>query len=208
VSAPHIMVCAACDGRGKREPWGNLGDAPLEQCSPCAGSGVREECSKECDHSVDNDRQGRLCRHPVLAVLGRRPEVRVAFVHGSVPAWCPAKSAKVAGAMLQECPECHRPYNDDHLLGGAKRTSCFTCHHFLEPRGPNTVIVERGPRRFLYTIGKEPAPGGSRDGLGFGGQRFEFELLDGTRIVSHNVWSGGDIPEELWPKLPVTARVK
>ena len=65
----------------------------------------------------------------------------------------------------------------------------------------NTVVVN-GKR---YTIGKEDP---NLLFKGFGGARFDIEFFDGRKIVSHNLWCQGDIPEEFrsYPELQDNAR--
>ena len=81
---------------------------------------------------------------------------------------------------------------------------CFHCAFWLEKiatTNENTVVVN-GTR---YTIGKEDP---NLLFKGFGGARFDIEFFDGRKVVSHNLWCQGNIPEEFrsYPELQDNAR--
>ena len=81
---------------------------------------------------------------------------------------------------------------------------CFHCAFWLEKiatTNENTVIVN-GTR---YAIGKEDP---NLLFKGFGGARFDIEFFDGRKVVSHNLWCQGNIPEEFrsYPELQDNAR--
>ena len=68
---------------------------------------------------------------------------------------------------------------------------CFHCAFWLEKialTNENTVIVN-GER---YTIGEENPDLYFK---GFGGAEFNIEFFDGRKVVSHNMWYQGKIPE-------------
>lgn len=73
---------------------------------------------------------------------------------------------------------------------------CFTCHfwtiHMPEVcKGQNVAIINGGH----YTIGPEPNGFRLRDFLGMAGREFHIEFADGRRIVTHNLWYQGSVPE-------------
>lgn len=75
----------------------------------------------------------------------------------------------------------------------------------LAEMDPTSVVRCRGEH---YILGKEPGPNQHRDGLGFGGARWEFiELGTGRHVVSHNLWRQGVIPVEFHPVMPDTHRL-
>jgi hypothetical protein len=85
-----------------------------------------------------------------------------------------------------------------------KENVCFHCAFWLEKiatTNENTVVVN-GTR---YTIGKEDP---NLLFKGFGGARFDIEFFDGRKVVSHNLWCQGNIPEEFrsYPELQDNAR--
>ena len=85
-----------------------------------------------------------------------------------------------------------------------KENVCFHCAFWLDKiatTNENTVIVD-GTR---YTIGKEDP---NLLFKGFGGAEFNIEFFDGRKVVSHNLWCQGDIPEEFrsYPELQDNAR--
>lgn len=72
---------------------------------------------------------------------------------------------------------------------------CFSCDLWSKrakelPTLPKyqTAIIDNT----WYTIGNENSQSSFR---GFGGARFQIEFNDGHRVVSTNLWCGGDIPE-------------
>lgn len=88
-----------------------------------------------------------------------------------------------------------------------KSLNCFSCQiwedrsrEILVP-GHNKVILGEN----FYSIGEELPPGhaGFR---GFGGRKFTFEMLDGSTVVSTNVWYGGEIPPHMKHLLPDNAK--
>ena len=85
-----------------------------------------------------------------------------------------------------------------------KENVCCSCAFWLEKialTDENTVIVN-GKR---YTIGKEDP---NLYFKGFGGAEFNIEFFDGRKVVSHNLWCQGEIPERFrsYPELQDNAR--
>ena len=81
---------------------------------------------------------------------------------------------------------------------------CNSCAFWLEKiatTNENTVVVN-GIR---YTIGDENSTSHFK---GFGGAKFDIEFFDGRKVVSHNLWCQGEIPEEFrsYPELKDNAR--
>ena len=81
---------------------------------------------------------------------------------------------------------------------------CNSCAFWLEKiatTNENTVVVN-GIR---YTIGDEKSTSYFK---GFGGAKFDIEFFDGRKVVSHNLWCQGVIPEEFrsYPELQDNAR--
>ena len=81
---------------------------------------------------------------------------------------------------------------------------CFNCAFWFEKiaeTNNNTVIVN-GIR---YTIGDDNSTSYFK---GFGGAEFNIEFFDGRKVVSHNLWCQGEIPENFrsYPELQDNAR--
>ena len=81
---------------------------------------------------------------------------------------------------------------------------CFHCAFWLERvelTDENTVVVN-GER---YTIRKDNPDLYFK---GFGGSEFNIEFFDGRKVVSHNLWCQGKIPERFrtYPELQDNAR--
>jgi hypothetical protein len=101
---------------------------------------------------------------------------------------------------LQICRDCRSPISEsDQQRYGAVPGQCFLCTFWanqLRARNPSTVIVQGRH----YEIGQQvhaERPRFDSHLLGFGGQRWEILFKDGRRVVTHNLWSQGDIPERL-----------
>lgn len=85
-----------------------------------------------------------------------------------------------------------------------KENVCFHCAFWFEKiaqTDENTVVVN-GTR---YTIGDENPKLYFK---GFGGAEFNIEFFDGRKVVSHNMWCQGEIPERFrsYPELQDNAR--
>jgi hypothetical protein len=114
------------------------------------------------------------------------------------------------------CPGCGEVgFHTNYMCAEGERMKktgeCFTCA-FWELRCERgcPVVIDH----WVYGIGKEPSPLSiSRHGggaLGMGGRRFDIEFTagphTGKRCTTHNLWSGGEIPERYRHRLPNTAR--
>lgn len=93
---------------------------------------------------------------------------------------------------------------------GSMRSAHAFWRSYVETARRNGDRTDKGERIVRadgthYVIGPEPAPGGYRDGLGFGGRRWEFVMTSGLHVVSHNVWYQGVIPVEYADALPDNA---
>lgn len=113
-----------------------------------------------------------------------------------------------------ECPTCgtpHDPSQHEPVTRARLRKTgwCHTCdfweRHIVEATG--VVINHRH-----YSIGDEGEVAGRRRslggwGLGCGGAEYEIEFLaDARRVVTHNLWVQGKIPERFRDRLPDNAR--
>lgn len=79
---------------------------------------------------------------------------------------------------------------------------CFTCAFWrvAVTKKHDTVIAGR-----IYSPGDvNKKPGGQFNGMA--GRRFEIEYFDGRRIVTHDLWSGSEIPAKYREQIPDTAR--
>ena len=80
---------------------------------------------------------------------------------------------------------------------------CFECDFW------RCICSTAGQKVIVGNIVYQPAPEqpqGYRGFLGFGGQRFDIEFLDGRRMTSTNLWCNGHIPERFKSRLPDNAR--
>src|SRR6187431_2682864 len=72
---------------------------------------------------------------------------------------------------------------------------CFNCAFWeirLSDADEDRLVIDQA----TYGVGPEPSPRENRSLLGMGGRRFDIELLsNGRRFTTHNLWSGGQIPE-------------
>ena len=97
-------------------------------------------------------------------------------------------------------------YYDDFGVLMKKKQLCFNCvlwERRLEEDAklpPHTYCVIDGTH---YVI--EPdAPNAPFQG--FGGARFQIEFNDGHKVITHNLWCQGDIPEHFKDKFPDNAK--
>jgi len=85
---------------------------------------------------------------------------------------------------------------------------CFTCafwHGYVATKADPTHAIINGEH---YVIGQEPnAEARRHDGfmLGFGGREHVIRFHDGRRVVTHNLWFQGTIPELWRAELPDNA---
>lgn len=91
---------------------------------------------------------------------------------------------------------------------------CFSCVHWdmevsrSSTDEPRRIIIDG----YCYGVGeKEPSRDPKNrvrgDMWGFGGRRFDIELLStGQKFTTHNLWGGGQIPDRFRDRLPDNAR--
>jgi hypothetical protein len=96
----------------------------------------------------------------------------------------------------------HEPVRSEML----KRNMCHGCNLWTnridEIKGKGNVMIAGG---YYYTVYPD-APNAYFKG--HGGREFKFEILaTGTTIISHNVWSGGRIPEHMKHLLSDNAKI-
>lgn len=92
----------------------------------------------------------------------------------------------------------------------ARLSMCFSCAFWSlqivrDRANPQRAVVVDGRH---YWIGDEPSGERlKRDwlGLGFGGSEWRIWFLDDRFVISHNLWTQGDIPERWRPFLPDNA---
>lgn len=105
------------------------------------------------------------------------------------------------------CPDCgangfHTNYSGD--IGERMKLTgeCFECAFWeIQCKKPPKIVIDH----HVYGIGTEPGPNANRSFLGMAGRRFDIEI-DGKVYTTHNLWSGGTIPERYWERLPDTAK--
>lgn len=86
----------------------------------------------------------------------------------------------------------------------AETGECFICAFWeLKALENHDIVIDNR----LYGIGPEPGPNTNRSHLGMSGRRFDIEFFNtGKRYTTHNLWSGGEIPEKYRDRIPNTAR--
>jgi len=105
------------------------------------------------------------------------------------------------------CKNCGKREYPDRWGTGKKlleRRLCFTCDFWINDvlANPKTIVV----KGHAFLPGPDNVNGSMR---GYGGRKFVFVMNDDRReIVSHNVWSRGDVPQEFRKLLPDTATIK
>lgn len=82
---------------------------------------------------------------------------------------------------------------------------CFYCDFWLErlqkhQNNPNSAII----KNHAYMI--HPDEGRNRNWSGFAGREFNIAFNDGRKVVTHNLWHQGDIPERFQPLIPNNAQ--
>ena len=87
-----------------------------------------------------------------------------------------------------------------------KKGVCFSCD-LWQKRANNYQKEDKYLHPIIdgvyYTIDDENSTSHFR---GFGGYQFQIEFKDGHRVISTNLWCGGDVPEIWQSKLPNNAR--
>ena len=122
----------------------------------------------------------------------------------SVDCWPRARYAQT-GKPFIICRECGRAEHGEWLDEGQTkaRQLCFHClfwHEKIDRRDDPIVARIDGSH---YVIGDERQ--GKGQFSGFGGRRFAITFHDGRTIITHNLWSQGDIPERFRSRLPDNA---
>jgi hypothetical protein len=107
-------------------------------------------------------------------------------------------------------------YNEETVAALTARQHCFSCDfywRFLNDPAPlpnrhhhSTAVIANG---HIYTDGGNVENAGHDTRLlGFGGHKWHFRMLDGSREwVSNNVWHGGEIPEVWRKEIPDNAEI-
>lgn len=78
---------------------------------------------------------------------------------------------------------------------------CFSCHFWMKQIPKDGVIIAGRH----YTIGPEPKKGQPTSFLGMAGREFHIRRNTGEVIVTHNLWSQGEIPERFRDRFPDNA---
>lgn len=100
----------------------------------------------------------------------------------------------------------HDNFMDDYAIQMREEKLCFSCvlwkrrEKLLKDDKDHSIAIIDGT---YYTIGDEDSKEYFR---GFGGARFQIEFNDGHRVVSTNLWCGGDVPAKWQDKLPNNAK--
>lgn len=109
----------------------------------------------------------------------------------------------------QKCCICGKEEDPSHWINESEMREhkmCFSCNFWREmlekdsKRSPHAWCIIDGTH---YVI--EPDEPNSAF-QGFGGAEFQIEFFDGTRVVTHNLWCQGDIPQYWKEKFPDNAR--
>lgn len=109
------------------------------------------------------------------------------------------------------CRECGEPsrihFMEPFHSNLVRKSLCHTCNHWLEwvdraAAGDANIARIKGGH---YHIAPD-LPKGSRAFAGFGGTETRIEFDDGRRVVTHNLWFQGLIPDRFRDRLPDNAR--
>lgn len=79
---------------------------------------------------------------------------------------------------------------------------CFTCAYWRVAIAKKHDVVIDGQ---IYGLGNVYRPPNSPH-AGMAGRRFEVEFFDGQRVVTHDLWAGGAVPDRFKHLIPDTAR--
>ena len=94
-----------------------------------------------------------------------------------------------------KCPTCNKEIGTGSFISSDERSmkengECFECDIWRKSleklNNPETAIIDGT----FYSIGDEDSKSPFR---GFGGARFQIEFNDGRRVITTNLWCGGDI---------------
>ena len=105
------------------------------------------------------------------------------------------------------CSVCGKHETGDWVDYAAKvmieRSQCWDCNYWTDQLGRRDMLVINGR---TYSVGPEPKdPRNHRGFLGMAGRRFDITLANGKTFTTHNLWSGGDIPERFRSEFPDNA---
>lgn len=96
----------------------------------------------------------------------------------------------------------HRNYMGETGKRMKETGECFSCAHWGQRAdNPPELVIDH----YIYSIGPEPGPNFDRRFLGMAGRRFTIEFFDGRKVTTHNLWSGGEVPERFRDRIPNTA---
>lgn len=111
------------------------------------------------------------------------------------------------GVLLEPCRECGGVVSTKFMEPIAARLGktnlCFHCDHWtqIHLNASRHVFVDGQ----CYAIGKEQPRGYQGRNLGFGGAEFKIRFRDGREVVTHNLWTQGEVPDHFRERLPDTA---
>jgi hypothetical protein len=110
------------------------------------------------------------------------------------------------GKITFNCSKCGGPASLNYSACISDRLEsqkiCLSCDFWLnEVDHKNSVRIDGSH----FQIGPD-YPKGYRGSLGFGGREFHIEFNDGRRVVTHNLWSQGEIPDRFRDILPDNAK--
>jgi hypothetical protein len=90
-----------------------------------------------------------------------------------------------------------------HLANEINKLNAFWHKFVVEEEGRSAII-----NGIAFTIGKEPTTLTNSNCVqyGFGGKRYVVKFLDGTEVVTHNLWHRGTVPDDLRELLSDNAR--
>lgn len=118
--------------------------------------------------------------------------------------------SRLAAYPWVACEKCgvieHMTYRGYDKHDPATIRFCFSCQLWydkLERRNEAGFVVVNG-RQFSFNI-CQPLVSGRSDFLGHAGHRFEIQFFSGRRIVTNNLWCGGDVPLIWRPLFPDNA---
>ena len=124
----------------------------------------------------------------------------------------PCKCGACRELPERKCPSCgvrnfHTSYSGAESDRMRATGECFECAFWelrLSKPAPDRLVIDG----WTYGVGREPSDAERRRPgvmLGMSGRRFDVELADGRRFTTHNLWSGGQIPERYRSRLPDNA---
>jgi hypothetical protein len=162
---------------------------------------------------------------------GRGPRTERRIVDGQ---WTEVVKERTWASVLRgsfdhndRCEECGQwiAYSSDHEDPTVKHGPdqfCWLCKFWLDrvPLTDRTFVAQsragtahqvthgamRAPsKRMYYGIGTATRPSSSN---GFSGAWWVVTFNDGRQVETCDLWCGGDVPEQFWDRLPVTAELR